>query len=380
MKKTLVALAAVAATSAFAQSSVSIYGLVDVNYNTQTTKNAAGATLYKTTGLGEGTTAGNRLGFRGTEDLGGGLKASFLVEVGLSVISTDTFGNRAGTSGHTDTTLNTGNNAGASSINPANSAFRAGGVDQNRQSYVGLSGNFGEVRIGYQYTNAYTVSSLSGYLGGYEGTAGSDLAHTLGFAPIGGARANGITYIAPAFGGGFNAQVQYGSNANPSMDGGAPGAEYQNKRTGFLVGYGNGPLKASLAYTRQNNQTAGGATTTAKLTQLGGSYNFGVASVTGLYNKGDNGAAAVVDYKSHQLGVKVPFGKATVFATVGRGKQTNAGLSTLATDAKQNQIGAEYTLSKRTMVYAVTGTTNNTSGTALSNKGTATRFGVRHTF
>jgi len=378
MKKTLVALAAVAATSAFAQSSVTIYGLMDVNYGTTKTTSANGDNNRKTTGLGEGTTAGNRLGFRGTEDLGGGMKAGFVTEIGLSLITGDILGNRAGNSAHFD--FNLANAASGNALSNV-SAFRSN--DQNRQSFVSLSGGFGEVRVGYQYTNLYTVSSLSGYLGGYEGAAGADIAHTFGAGAVGGARANGLTYITPNFAGGFNAVIQYGAaGGNPASKGGTAADTYKAERTGLLLNYANGPLKASVAYTTMKRDDFGGASAgTGKLTQIGASYNFGVASVNGTYNNGKDGLTANTDYKSHQIGVSVPFGAARLFATVGQAEQQTGAATKV--EYKQQQFGAEYALSKRTMVYAVTGTDKNrTNGLAVSaaSKGTTSRFGVRHTF
>jgi len=387
MKKTLVALAAVAATSAFAQSNVTLYGLFDVNYGTN--KSTVGATSHKSTGLGEGVTAGNRIGFRGTEDLGGGMKANFVIETAFSAITTDIFGNRASSTGHSDTNLGTAANNSIGSVaagaTATGAAFSTGGSSQNRQSYVGLAGGFGEVRAGYQYTVAYTVSSLSGYLGGWEGAAGADYAHTFGpgghgFATVGGARANGLTYMSPKFAGGFDVVVQYGSgSANPTFNssGSAASSNDKNNRTGLLLNYGNGPLKLSVAHTQVKNQANNGATTTPSILQLGGSYNFGVATVMGTYSTGENDAAgaAARDSKSYQIGVNVPFGAVNLLASTGKAELKGAGVTDV--DGKQTQFGATYTLSKRTMLYAVSGTSKETVSAA---KATTTRVGVRHTF
>jgi len=391
MKKTLVALAAAAATGAFAQSSVSMYGLIDLNYGTTKTTGLNGAASRKTTGLGEGTTAGNRLGFRGTEDLGGGMKAGFVIETGFSAITSDIFGNRAGNQAHFNTNAGAAGGVHTASANSttltaaAQSAFRSE-TDQNRQSYVGLSGGFGEVRIGYQYTAFYTLSSLSGYLRSYEGNAGSDVAHLFGAGAVGGARANGLTYISPKFAGGFDAMVQYGgAGANPNMNGTSVADTDKAQRVGYMLNYANGPLKASVAYTslkKDDVGAAGNSAGTGKMTQVGASYNFGVATVNGTYNNGKSGLTTSTDYKSHQIGVSVPFGAVSAFAAFGKSKQDqlDAGVLT-AVEYKQQQFGAEYALSKRTMVYAVSGSTKLKSTGAASNaKGTSTRFGMRHTF
>jgi len=381
MKKTLVALAAVAATSAFAQSSVTLYGLFDVSYGVTKTSATAWGTqpTRKTTGLQEGTTAGNRLGFRGTEDLGGGMKAGFVAEVSMSMITPNTFNNRLAFSGHADTAQSGG--TGAAYV--GNNAYASNGSSQNRQSYVSLSGGFGELRAGYHYTNAYTVSSLSGYLGGFEGMSGSDVAHTFGI--VGGTRASGLTYLSPKFSG-FDVVVQYGSTTNPAIevDAGFGASASKQQRTGVLVNYGNGPFKASVAHTRLK-----GLTTTPQLTQVGASYDFGFMSVRGTYNDGDNDAGT--DVKSYQVGVTVPFGALKVFGTLGKSEYSNVqtniscfngGSTCYVKDIKQQQLGVTYDLSKRTMLYAATGRTkSDTNGSSYwGMKGTDTRVGVRHSF
>jgi predicted porin len=378
MKKTLVALAAAAATGAFAQSNVTLYGLFDINYGTTKTTNGNGTQNRKTTGLGEGVQAGNRIGFRGTEDLGGGLKAGFVIETAFSPTTTDIYGNRASNSGHNDTAVAVGNAVAGGG------AFTAGGGSQNRQSFVSLSGGFGEARIGYHYTNMYEISSLGGYLAGFEGNAGADTAHTYGSGVVGGARANGITYIAPKFGA-VEVRLQYGSAANPAISTQSAGFDSTGvKRTGIMATYANGPLKVSAAHTSAKTTVAAaganGASTTGKLTQVGASYNFGVASVVGTYNSGEDGAAVANDYKAYQIGVNVPLGAATLFAATGSAETTGSSVA----DFSMRQFGATYTLSKRTNLYAVSGTTKNNTiiaaGGAAAAKGTSTRFGVRHTF
>jgi len=387
MKKTLVALAAIAASSAFAQSSVTIYGLLDVGYGTTKTTSGTGVELRKTSGLTEGVTAGNRLGFRGTEDLGGGMKASFVLESALSPTTTDMLGGtRASHSGHGDTTLAAG--AAASGVGNGG-AFTTAGGSSNRQSYVGLSGGFGEVRVGYHYTNLYTVSSLSGYLTGYEGMAGADTLHTYGSGNVGSARANGFTYISPKFAGGFDVHVQYGGGANPAISSDVAGAgnDYGTKRTGVLLNYANGPLKASVAYTSAKNKVAE-STTTGKLTQLAARYDFGVAAVQGTYNTGENGGGTgavtltAADVKAYQVGVTVPFGAINVFAATGKGDTEKKDGTGVTSEIKQNTIGATYSLSKRTTLFAAHGTTKDTKvvATGAAAKGTALRLGVRHTF
>jgi predicted porin len=406
MKKTLVALAAAAATGAFAQSNVTLYGILDINYGTTQTTNAAGASR-KTTGLAEGGLSGNRIGFRGTEDLGGGMKAGFVVETGISPTTGDIFGNRGSHSGHYDTSAATGLAAGGGNAvagaATGTSGFTTAGASQNRQSFVSLSSSMGEVRIGYQYTNLYELASLSGYTLTTEGIAGGDAAHLAGAALVGGTRATGLTYISPKIAGAFDVRLQYGGNgANPAFDvtSGvtANNAEY-GKRFGMMATYGNGPLKASAAHTTMDSSNNGAgvanpSTFDAKVTQFGASYNFGVANVAGTYTTGteDRAAGGIAvtgsKAKAYQIGVSVPFGAVSVFAGTGKSESKNnggAGVAGIVTsNLKTTQFGAIYTLSKRTNAYVVNGTTKEDAAAAAAGqtgaKGKSTRIGVRHMF
>ena len=86
MKKSLLAVAVAAAlpAAAFAQSNVTLYGLIDVGYSAKSWKNNGGTTNSKSSGIQDGAGGPSRFGFRGVEDLGGGLKAEFVMEHGIS--------------------------------------------------------------------------------------------------------------------------------------------------------------------------------------------------------------------------------------------------------------------------------------------------------
>jgi len=114
MKKSLIALAALAASGAvMAQSSVTLYGNVDVAFGNHKTESRDGTAFTKSSGVMDGSWAGSRLGFRGTEDLGGGLKASFTVEQGINPTSPEAFNQRVASFGQQivgTSTYSTGNN------------------------------------------------------------------------------------------------------------------------------------------------------------------------------------------------------------------------------------------------------------------------------
>ena len=400
MKKTMIALAALAATGAFAQSAVTMYGSIDAAWISKTHTNADGSTASKTTGIGEGMNAGNRIGFKGTEDLGGGLKANFLIESGINVTNGQLLSTRAAAAGQqVDGSL-------SASGNMPTGAYSTG---TNRQSYVGVSGGFGEVRLGYQYTNLYQLSTLSGYMNGSE-QPGSDIAHLISNADFGGTRGNGITYISPKFNN-FTLTLQHGAGAGRETYEGTSVAGTNNTtrndavRNSIMLSYANGPLAASYAYTTYaarltttgaalgaavNNfglantaVTAADTDYSAKLHQLGASYNFGVAKLTGTYNVGNRDEAltgAANNYQAAQIGGELlSLGAARPFLQLGYGKTTTNGATT--GDYKTQQFGVRYDMSKRTMVYVMAGTSKDDNATTTSlAKREILGLGVYHSF
>jgi predicted porin len=380
MKKTLIALAAVAATSAaFAQSSVTVFGVLDAGYNNKSWK-ADGGFSAKGSGVVDGGLAGSRFGFRGVEDLGGGLKAEFMIEQGLSPTSQGLTNAR---------TTNTGFQIDAVGVGSSRSA-----TSLNRQSYLGLSGGFGTVRLGYQYTNVYEVSTLSGYSAGTEGVHGADFAHVAGAGYVGGTRANAITYISPNFSG-FTAQFQYGAGAGLQSfetNSAATGlSQFEAKRTSIMGKYAQGPLSVALAYTAfKNGSGAAGAsaptTVTANLTQLGASYDLKVAKLNFTYNTGDNDVAVAAnkrDVDAYTISASVPFGSTSFVAAYHNIDEDN-GSGADVTKGSGYQFGVVHNLSKRTAAYAFYGRNSfdtTTSPAILKNlKQRDITVGVRHSF
>jgi predicted porin len=407
MKKSLIAMAALAAVgAASAQSSVTLYGLLDIGYGSQVSEQRGtptGTVQLRSTGVMDGANAGNRIGFRGTEDLGGGLKANFVVEQGISPTSGAVFGQRAANSGQQVTYPATFTNAlgGAGAI-VGGTSFT---TSTNRQSYVGLStADLGTFNIGYTYNNHYELSTLSGYSLGTEGISGASVAHTFGHSYVGGTRSNGVTYISPTFGGGFTIRAQYGAvGAAPEINNSTTAANVttsnEGRRYSLMGQYANGPISAALSYTNARVNTA--ATLTGRggsLTALGASYDFGVVKLAGTYNTGRDGgigaatfgavAGTSTAYRSYALGLNAPLGAFVPFITFGRARATTDGAVARAIDVSQAQIGVRYTLSKRTMAYAFYGTaTDNAAQNALLPATAASVYkdrktvaGIQHTF
>lgn len=303
MKKSLIALAVLAASgTAFAQSTVTIYGKLDQGIKR---------------GIGEAKTSmaqasGSRLGFRGTEDLGGGLKANFQIE-------------------HRFTPDD----------GMAGSTFWAG------RSIIGLSGGFGQIDLGRDYTAAFWTS-LGGDVFGWDGVANNATATRAGGATA--IRfANGITYTSPSFSG-----ITLRANSTVKE-----GAETKNG-TSFQLAYNNGPLSASVA----TETTAADL----KYTGFGAAYNFGTARVNALIAKSET--AAGVEGDSMVLGLTVPMGALTLKASYATLEVANV------KTVQQLGLGARYALSKRTDLY--TSYANNSKSTAAKKNGL--EFGVQHNF
>jgi predicted porin len=399
MKKTLVALAALASVSAFAQSTVAITGAVDVSYGVKSITSGTGTNLGKASGIAEGQNTANRINFNIEENLGGGMKAGAMFETGMNVTNGALLSSRAAAGG-----LNVVN-AGSASAEIPTGSYSTG---TNRQSYVKLSGSFGEVRAGYQYTNLYQVSTLSGYMVGQE-QFGS-LVHTIGNATFGGTRANGITYIAPKFGA-FTATVQVGAAGDredytTDTAAGVNGVkEAAFKRNGIKIDYAQGALNASYARTNVSATTVLGTAATAadalnifgaaasttapaaaaytgSLDQLGASYTIGALKLAGTYNSGkkDNATGDDVTYKSNNIGGIYTVGAAGFFASTGKG-EVKTGASTMTNDIKQSQYGVRYALSKRTTAYVMHGESKDAQTAADKvAKATVTAFGLAHSF
>jgi len=402
MKKSLIAIAALAAVSAAsAQSSVTLFGLIDVGYGSHSTTSRDGSVFTKSSGVNDGGNAGNRIGFRGTEDLGGGLKANFWIEQGISPTSVNVFSQRAAAGSHQQTGL-------------TNGAFSTG---TNRQSYVGLSSGMGNLNVGYQYTNAYQLSSLSGYHLGTElvGTGGGHLA---GMGNVGGSRADGITYTSPSFSG-VTVVAQYGASGGTlqsftASSNGATGLTTdKNDRMGLMLKYAQGPLSAAFAYTSMRTTnvaggvaglTAGNTTNafgvittgtavilgqgrTSSLTQLAGAYDLGVAKVAGTYNTGKSGGSATSTanntVRAYSIGVNAPMGALTPYLVVTKESNKNDVTGVNSRDIAGTQLGVRYALSKRTTAYAMYANETDNAVTATAGatyKNNKTIVGVAHSF
>jgi predicted porin len=347
MKKSLVALAVLAASgAAMAQSSVTLYGRLDAglaNVKTETTANTpanAVASLSQTK-IDSSILRTTYWGMKGTEDLGGGLKANFDLQ---SAFSIDT------------------------------GALDATGMFA-RTSTVGLSGNFGSVNLGRQYTSYFTLFAAT------DNVTNANIAQTDDLWKTGVDRdtqraSNSVRFDSANYGG-VSGSVMYGIN-----EAATPATDKNGSNVSFHVKYAAGPILAGVAYEEDKAAylSTGAASTATKNTLVAGSYNFGVAKLTGGYNKASN---ATRDDKEYQLGVDVPLSSAAVvmFGYV-HSNSTGSGLPEL--NSKGYTLAAQYSLSKRTALYAGMYKTDFESGNTVAAfktaKTTAAAVGVVHLF
>jgi predicted porin len=394
MKKSLIALAALGAFAgaASAQSSVTMFGVVDLNV--QTVSNAE-----RTYSMGTDGMASSRLGFRGTEDLGGGLKAGFWLEMG---IAPDTgrnaglLGNGTGTTpvdctpGSGQSTLPQANNAPCGASGSRNITTNENTLFFNRRSTVSLSNQWGELRLGRDYTATFwnwTVFDPFGTNGVGAATnlaLGADLQAALAGTTYGTlVRANNmVQYILPngVFGPGLYGQLQI--SAGEGSNG--------NKYYGGRIGYAAGAFDIAGSYGLTDCLDTA-CTIDMNVWNLGGSWNFGFMKLSGFYGSMEgSGPVNKATRENWYVGVSAPFGQWNFKASYGgtNGKDLLNGV-----DASQWAIGADYNLSKRTALYATWSSINNDAGArfsvnpaqsvvpiAGSFNSTGGQIGVRHTF
>jgi predicted porin len=373
MKKSLLALAVLGAFTgvASAQSSVTLFGVVDqaVTYQKSNGK--------RIISLDSNQMNSNRLGFKGIEDLGGGLQAGFWLEMGMQ---NDT-GAAGGSNGLTGPTV-----AGAS---PApNSLF-------NRRSTVSLISKLGEIRIGRDYTPTFWNTVLYDVYGANGFGEGDDLVNFgMNSGAVATSRANNsVAYWLPSAAGGFYGRAMVAGSE------GVSGAKYYGGSLNWAgagadvgVGYGATKFKgAAIAGTTANNGSPD-----LKIWNVGASYDFGVAKIYALYNVNKFDPA---QQKTFELSAGIPFGASAINASFTTMKYSGAALTGLTAGlvGKAQQYSAQYVynLSKRTAMYAGASHITNKDGASfgfgndtgiaglavpVNGKVNAADIGVRHSF
>jgi len=291
MKKTLIALAAIAAVGA-ASAQVTVYGKLDVGVS----NTSAGGTVVGINGW-----ENSRFGVKAAQDVGGGLKASVNLEGKIS----DNVGKMTGF---------------------------------DRVATVGLSGGFGTLTMGTQWTpydnatwtaDALEYNGFTPFAGGFWNYDNGNTTNYYGNAK------NSIQYVTPDMNG-FQAIILTAPNVA------AGGTTYNTSYSGIGLNYAKGPFVMNFA-TQSFNYTPAGATVNGWVLAL--NYNVGAANLYGGFNSNTDGALTETGYT---FGVKVPMGKDSVSVGYAQDKQSTGGV-----DKTKGAWGAQYIkgLNKSTVAY-----------------------------
>jgi predicted porin len=327
MKKSLLALAVLGAYAgvASAQSSVTLYGTVDLDG--KVVKNEGTSKRWS---MGRDGINSSQLGFRGIEDLGGGLKAGFLL---LSSVGADSGDIGAGQSA-----------AGS-------------GKFWTRRSTVSLFSNAGELRLGRDYTPTFWNNTIFDAFG----TNGlGDSTHVLQLAATTFVRAdNSVGYFLPPNIGGWYGQLM-GATGEPGQAGqGSNNGRYLGGRVGFAAG----PFDVAFAYAQQKNSP--NVNNTQDTWNIGGAYDFGFLKLMGYY---DHDKRDFQKEDRFHISTVIPLGQGEVHLGYSHSKLDNSFAAPLNFDNKIYQWAAtyQYNLSKRTAMYGTYSQLNNDNHSAAS--------------
>lgn len=301
--------AALFCSGAYAQSSVTLFGIVDVNVRSVHNGNAGTAV-----GMGDGTLNASRFGFKGIEDLGGGWSAGFWLENGFK---------------------------------PENGAMASSSSFFNRRSTVSMiNQSYGELRLGHDNTPAYwNLIMFDPFGGGGVGsfvnlfTGGGFSTPLLSGAGTISRADNGIAYYLPKNLGGVYGQVQYNFN----------NSTYGNKQIGARLGWANGPIDVAAVV----NSTQLDHNYDFNLYDIGLSYKIGRARLMGQYSWMSTTLTGSYKQRSGQqtwlVGASIPIDVYQINVSISDARGTGA-LS--GSDAQQYALGGIWNLSKRTAIYA----------------------------
>ena len=350
MKKSLIAIAALAAAgAAAAQSSVTMYGQVNTGYEYSKTDTTIGGqkTTTKKTGFQNDQVKSSRLGFKGEEALGNGLSATFALEMGFN----------------------------------ANDGTFKSGAAFDRKATVGLKGAFGEVRIGKDST---PMNEFDGSFKAIDRTttlakqvAGRDASWE--------GRPTGLFYNGSFSG--FDVAAAIGNDSERVKTAGVTTDKQDTAVYGLGLGYNGGAWAVGAAVQLDTEKTLSGDVKTTNY-GVGASYDFNVAKVYGQYEGGQykNKANVVADkysYDQFAVGVSAPFGATTLSAEYAYNKAKDTA-GAVSTKYKGNvfAVQAEYAFSKRTSLVARAGQVADWKNKTTNDKSSTQEYtvGLRHKF
>lgn len=337
MKKSLLALAVLGAFAgvASAQSSVTLFGIVDLSLNS--VKNDGSGTRKSMDNNGINS---NRLGFRGVEDLGGGLRAGFHIEGAMT-----------------------------------NDDGQAGGQQWRRRSTVSLLGGFGELRLGRDYTPSFWNTTIFDPFG--TNGVGSSLNITHNVGQITYVRSNNsVGYFLPALGGLYG-QIMV-----------APGEGAAGKYSGGRIGFKAGPVDVAASTGKQDTNVSGSQQ--FKHNSIGGSFKVGPATLMAQWNDEKSDTPAGDKETRILVGASIAVGQGLINVAYTKSDEKDAANR----DATQIAVGYIYNLSPRTALYGTYASISNKTGSAYSvagggstpggptagGKSTGLQAGLRHSF
>lgn len=291
MQRSLIIAAALASVgaSAFAQSTVTVYGRLNVSIERQ--KTTADANDWRLQN------SASRFGFKGSEDLGGGMKAGFQLESGFD---------------------------------PANGTATGGTAFWGRQSEVNLGGSFGMVRLGNFTSEAYYATS--DYVGMHNHETGTSADQLYAYI---GRNTDKVAYRTPSFGGAtFEAAVTAGGNNERTYD--------------YAVNYDAGPLHLGAGY-EDNAPT----NKNAKQFAIRGLYEMGAFVFGGYIQRDTDGyGLGLGDRTTYRLSGMYTMGSTELHLNFGHAGAYDKRVGAVGASASQFTVGVNQNLSKRTKVYA----------------------------
>lgn len=342
MKKSLLALAVLGAFAgtAAAQSTVTVFGVVDLSLASIKNDGTDARRSMNSNALNS-----NRLGFRGVEDLGGGLSARFHLEAPM-----------------------------------ANDTGNPGGLTFLRRSTVSLAGRFGEVRLGREYTPSFWNTTVFDPFGTNGVGSSLNVSNNVGAIPTYVRSNNSVGYHLPGGLGGVYGEAMF------ALGEGAAG-----KYTGGRVGFGAGPVNVALGIGNTELDAAG--ILKSNVVNLAGSYKIGPATLMAQWNNEKRDTSPTAEAKETRilLGANVVMGQGEIRASWNRFDNKTAGTAGNA-DATQLAVGYIYNLSPRTALYATYASISNdtpaqfqVSGSSAAlprpgGKSTGLEGGLRHSF
>ena len=411
MKKSLFALAAVTAFAgaAQAQSSVTVYGILDAGFIGTNSRISAAGVTKKATGseFGQAAESTTRLGFRGNEDLGGGMSAFFTLEMALAMNGTNTLGSASNSNRQSFVGIGSKGLGRASFGTQYTTAFELAAATSPGQ----LNNIVGDVIYGQQ-TNVATSVSSAAALSNTNASSGSDVGFTVRTANMlklasdrmAGVQATGFYFMdnADSAQGTRNATTRVGGTDN--RNGWGLGANYTVGK--FYAGATYQSLTASNPYAPAVAQTSSTAAVAATGTPqvfgssnntgtnikdnqwlVGATYDFGILKAYAQYvnRKATSGINSSIygTRTAQQIGVRGNWTpKIESWASAGTGRYAVTGSNSPTANFNGWQVGSNYILSKRTNLYAIYGQAITSSVSGNGNTAGTSNYaaGLRHTF